>query len=174
VGCQPQRWDANRSGGIPTTLCDLCVLQVISLCSATVYSKNSVFYAVGCQPQRCDANRSGGIPTTLCDLCVLQVISLCYATVYSKNSVFYAVVCQPQRWDANRSGGIPTTLCVFVFLKLWVCAKQQCTARIVLNTSCMRWYANRSGGFPTTWYCSAGYGVHSMFNCQYAQRWMGR
>jgi len=31
VGCQAQRWDANRSGGIPTTLCDhfLCFLKFV-------------------------------------------------------------------------------------------------------------------------------------------------
>jgi len=53
------------------------------------------------------------------------------------------VGCQPQRWDANRSGGIPTTLCDHCFVFFEVCAKLQCTARILCDTSFIRWGANR-------------------------------
>jgi len=59
------------------------------------------------------------------------------------------------RWGANRSGGMPTAvvgfqpLCVIIFCVFEVCAKLQCTARSMCDTSFMRWDANRSGGVPT-------------------------
>jgi len=63
------RWDANRSGGMPTAVVGFQPLCVIIFCVFEVCAKLQCTARSMCDTgfMRWDANRSGGIPTTLCD-----------------------------------------------------------------------------------------------------------